>query len=224
MTDPSRTLRNRQILAALCGAAAILTAALALRLALRSGEAGPAVLTETGDASETAALFFHALCLRDWQRASGYVKGAPELELSDAPEDSAERALWTAFLLSWSWSMGDGGKTDELHAWQEVSFTSLRPDALTDGLRRDIQTVLARKVDEARTEGEVYTETGDYRSEVVEAALMEALAGRLTDQTPYLVTTKLTLELVYEDGRWQILPSEALWDALSGVPEGRESA
>ena len=199
-------LRRRRILAALCAAAAALVAALGIRLAVRAVGGGPAVLGETGEPAETG------------------VRGGPELELTDLPEDPAERAVWNAFLLSWSWSTGEGGRIGRTRAWQDVAFTRLRPDALTAGLAEDIQEILARKVDEARTVDEVYEASGDYLPEVVESAEMEALAGRLSDPTPYLVTTTLRLELLYEDGRWLILPSEELWNALSGTPEGGQEA
>ena len=217
-------LRRRRILAALCAAAAALVAALGIRLAVRAVGGDPAILGGTGEPAETAARFFNALCLREWQDASDCVRGGPELELTDLPEDPAERAVWNAFLLSWSWSTGEGGRIGRTRAWQDVAFTRLRPDALTAGLAEDIQEILARKVDEARTVDEVYEASGDYLPEVVESAEMEALAGRLSDPTPYLVTTTLRLELLYEDGRWLILPSEELWNALSGTPEGGQEA
>lgn len=213
-------LRRRRALAALCALGAVLVAALGIRLATRAVGRGPAVLGETGDPAHTAARFFNALCLREWQEASGYVRGRPELELTDPSEDPAERAVWNAFLLSWSWSMGEGGRTDRIHAWQDVTFTRLRPDTLTAGLAEDIQQILFRMVDEARTVDEVYDASGDYLPEVVERAEMEALAGRLSDPTPYQVTSVLRLELLYENGQWLILPSEGLWNALSGAPEG----
>jgi len=212
--------RRRRRAAALCAALALLCAAAAVRLAFRSPEKGPAVLTDTGDPAETVALFFNALCLHDWQRASGYVRGEPELELSAAPESEAEQALWYAFLLSWSWEVDRGGKTDPLHAWETVRFTALRPDAVTRGLDGDVQAILARWVDEARTENEIYDETGGYRQSVVDKAVLEALAVRLAAPEDYRITTVLTLQLLYENGGWVILPEESLWNALSGVPEG----
>ncbi len=67
---------------------------------------------------------------------------------------------------------------------------------------------------------EMYTEDGEFREDVVRAALNEAVRARLARPDQYLTTTAVRLELAYESGRWVILPEETLWNALAGVPEG----
>jgi hypothetical protein len=52
----------------------------------------------------------------------------------------------------------------------------------------------------------------------VESALAEALRQRLADTSAYTQTGAVTLQLTWEDGRWQIVPTEELWNALAGLP------
>ena len=219
MNAETRTLRARQFAAALCGGAALLAAVLAVWLGLGDRDRSVSVLGDRGEPAETAARFFHALCLHEWGDASSYVRGRPALDLGSMPEDALERDLWETYLLSWAWSMGDGGVTGPVSAWQEVNFTCLRPDVFTSGLDDEVKEVLARWVNE-RPLSEMYTAEGEFREDVVRAALEEAVRGRLARPEQYLATTTVRLELAYESGRWVILPEDTLWNALAGVPEG----
>ena len=219
MTDNPRTIRARHVAAAFCGGAAVLIALLAVWLGLGPRGQDVAVLGKTGDPSETVARFFHALCLHEWEDAASHVRGEPDLDLGRMPENPVERQIWETYLLSWSWSMGEGGMTDSVSAWQEVHFTAMRPDVFTDALNDHVETVLSGWVNE-RPLAEVYDENGQFREEVVRAALEEAVRDRLARSDEYLAVTTVTLHLIYENGQWLILPEDALWNALSGIPEG----
>ena len=222
MNASARTLRKRQIAAALCAAAALFLAAAAVWLCATREGREIALLSDVGDPAETAARFFHALCLRDWDTASAYVRGAPELDLDRSPEDPVERRIWDAFLQSWAWSVGEGGRDDNITAWQTVEFTCLQPGKITRGIDREVETILRRWVNE-RPLQEIYSDDGQFREEVVHQALEEALDARLAQSERYLSTENVVLHLIYEDGRWKILPEDELWNALSGVG-GEEGA
>jgi len=219
MTENPRTMRIRQTAAALCGGAAVLVAVLAVCLGLGPRDRSVTILGGAGDPAETAARFFHALCLHEWEEASSYVRGEPELPLGRMPEDEMERDIWEAYLFSWAWSMGEGGMTDSVTAWQKVKFTSMRPDVFAGGLSGDVEKILARWVNE-RPLAEIYTEDGQFREDVVREALDEAVKARLARSEEYLAVTEVTLKLSFENGKWYILPEETLWNALSGIPEG----
>ncbi len=217
----NEALKNRtagKILAVMLAAAVLFTAAAAVRLALSAPERETRLLGDAGEPGETAELFFHTLCLRDWERASGYVLGAPDLDLDRVLEDPVEQTVWEAYLNSWGWSSGAGKRTGELSAEQRILLRRIDTEKAVAGLWEDVQAVLERRVDEARVLSEVYTEDGDYLPEVVESALAETLERRLADPSAYMETTAITLQLAWEDGRWQIVPTEELWNALAGLP------
>ncbi len=219
MTENTRTLRIRRTAAVFVCLLAAAAAVLSVSLGLRSPGREVTVLGGAGDPAETAARFFHALCLNEWEEASSYVRGKPDLALDRLPEDPLERDIWEAYLLSWAWSMGEGGVTDSVTAWQTVQFTSMRPDAFTDGIDAEVQAILAGWVNE-RPLAEVYTDDGQFREDVVRSALEQAARGRLVRPQDYLASTTVTLELSYENGEWVIVPEASLWNALSGIPEG----
>lgn len=212
-------LKTRLLAVTLC-AAAFLTAAAGFGLALRADRHSTRVIGQKGTPEETAARFFNALCLREWDEASGYVLGAPDLALNVEPQDALARQVWLAYQRSWSWSMGEGGQTDSVSAWQTVRFSALRPEKLAEGLSKDVQSVLARIVDETDNLDAVYAEDGEFRAEVVERALREAVERRLTAPQRYTADTEVTLHLTCRYGRWLIVPEEALWEALSGGEGG----
>ena len=219
MTEDTRTLRIRRTAAVFVCLLAAAAAVLSVSLGLRSPGRDVTVLGGTGDPAETVARFFHALCLNEWEEASSYVRGEPDLKLDQLPEDALERDIWEAYLHSWAWSMGEGGVTGSVTAWQTVQFTSMRPDAFTEGVDAEVQAILAGWVNE-RPLAEMYTEDGEFREEVVRSALEKAVRARLTRPQDYLASTPVTLELSFENGEWVIVPEQSLWNALSGIPEG----
>lgn len=218
---PASLWKTRLLAAGLC-AAALLTAALAYGLALHADGRQTLVLGERGEPEETASLFFNALCLREWDTASSYVLGTPELALDREPAGELEREVWLAFQDSWSWSLGEGARTDSVSAWQEVTFTALRPELLTRGVTEEVQTVLAAWVDETDDLGSIYDDQGRFLPEVAQAALRRVLETRLAQPERFTAARPVTLHLTYQEGRWQILPEEALWEALSGGEGERE--
>lgn len=217
MTDQRWKTRALPVLLAF---AAALTALCAYAMALHPEARTTRVLGQKGEPAETAGLFFNALCLREWEEASRYVLGEPELDLSVYPEDELEREIWVAYQQSWSWSLGEGARTGADSAWQRVSFSSLRPALLSEGLTEEVQAILALRVDETDDLSAVYAADGQFRAEVVEAALRQAVEERLNTPERYVSAAELTLHLLYRDGRWQILPEEELWELLSGAEGG----
>ncbi len=219
MTENARTLRIRRTAAVFLCLLTAAAALLAVSLGLKSRGRDVTILGGVGDPAETAARFFHALCLSEWAEASSYVRGGPDLKLDKLPEDPLERDIWEAYLHSWAWSMGEGGRTDSVTAWQTVQFTSMRPDVFTEGIDGDVKEILTGWVNE-RPLAEIYDQDGQFLENVVRDALEEAVKARLTRPEEYLASTPVTLQLAFENGEWYIVPEETLWNALSGIPEG----
>ena len=203
--------------------AAFLTAAGALVLALTPAFHATRVLGLRGDPADAAAGFFNAVCLREWKTAAWYVRGEPDLGLDRVPEDPLEAEIWSAYLRSWSWSMGEGERVDELHAAQTVYFTCLSQKRLLEGANAEIRELLAVRVDQAEDLGEIYTQEGDFREDVVRQALSQTVERRLEHPENYLVSVPVTVRLTFRDSRWQVEPEESLWQVLSGRGEGEDA-
>ena len=213
MRDPRFKTR---VLAVILCAAALMAAAGAYALALRAVDRPTVRLGLEGEPEDTTALFFNAVCLREWDAAARYVLGEPDLSLGASPRDELARTVWLAYQQSWSWSMGEGGMIDSLNAWQTVSFSALRPELLFDGMSEEVQEILARRVEETDDLDTVYDDQGQFLPAVIQSALQEATRARLAEPERYTAPAEVTLHLSFRDDRWQILPEEALWELLSG--------
>lgn len=203
-------------------AVAFLTAVAALVLLLSPAGHTTRVIGMRGSPTDTAASFFNALCLREWKTAAWYVRGEPDLGLDREPENELEGEIWNAFLRSWSWSLGEGERTDELHASQTINFSYLSQKRLLEGVNGEIRDLLAIRVDEADDLKDVYTDDGGFRTDVVYQALSQTVEQRLKKPENYMVTVPVTVQLAYRDSRWQVVPEESLWLALSGGGESAE--
>ncbi len=224
MTSDSQTTGKKYAAATFWIVLAFLTAAAALVFALTPSGHETRVLGLRGDPTDTASGFFNALCLRQWRTAAWYVRGEPELGLDRVPEDELEAEIWNAFLRSWSWSLEAGERTDTLHAAQTVRFTFLSQKRLMEGVNKEIQDLLAIRVDQTEDLREIYTAEGDFRDDVVRQALSQTVEQRLEKPEKYIVSVPVTVHLTYQDNRWQVEPEESLWQVLSGRGEGENES
>ena len=97
----------------------------------------------------------------------------------------------------------------------DVSVSALDLSSVTANLKERAQKTLEKHIAEAEDPSEVYDENHDYREEFVMNALLAA-AREALEQDAKTVTWNLTLNLVYENGQWWIMPEQALLKALSG--------
>ena len=65
---------------------------------------------------------------------------------------------------------------------------------------------------EAEDVSQVYDESGEYLESLVEAVLRASASQVLEEGST--VCKQLTLECVFKDGKWWILPSDALLDII----------
>lgn len=216
MDRPSRALAARRCFAALFALLALAAAALALSILTRPELSQPRLLAENAPPQETVETFFNALCRRDWAGASECLAGSPDLGMTP-PEEAEALRIWDAYVNSWRWEAGESGRTDDFHAWQKVRFTALVQEDMLAGLRGDVQQLLEQRVQEADTAADVYEENGDYKEEVILAALHDALTDRLERAGEFTADRELTVRLRYEETGWRIELDEALLSALTGT-------
>ena len=72
-----------------------------------------------------------------------------------------------------------------------------------------------QRVAEAEDPGEVYDENNDYREDLVMEVLQTAAREALQSDARE-ISWEITLNLVYENGQWWIMPEQTLLEAISG--------
>ncbi len=207
----------RKVLTACFGLLAAAAAVLGIWLSFANIQSRP-VLVETPTAAQaqiTAAL--EALCQGDHQALSGCLKGQPDLGMDRQPETDVGKLFRDAYQTSLEYAfLRDCYATDQGVA-MDVRVTALDLDALSGALRESAQTLLSEKVAAAEDVSQVYDENNDYRQDFVMEVLYQAAQG-LLETDPAVKTTELTLECVYENGRWWVLPQDALLSIVgSGI-------
>jgi hypothetical protein len=181
-------------------------------LALTNLGAEPVLLEVPQEAKVQAMDLLDALCKADYTAVSRCLYGQPDLGMDGQPADDVGRMFFEAYAQSLRYELvRDCYATSEGVAL-DVCITALDVDAALQQLRQQAQELLQQRVAEAEDVSQVYDESGEYLESLVEAVLRTSASQVLQEGST--VRTQLTLECVFRDGKWWILPSDALLDII----------
>lgn len=208
-------MKLKKLMACVFGLAGVLAAAGAVYLSLNFMNADPVLLTSPNLAKSQAAAMMNAICAGDYETASEYILGNPDLGVGREAADQAGIMIWDSFTGSLSYEMvGECYTTDEGLA-QKIELTGLDIASVTADLNRRAQALLEERVKNAADTSEIYDENNEYREEFVMDVLHDAVA-RAIEEDGVHTTTTLTLNLTWQNGRWWVMADNALLDAISG--------
>lgn len=197
------------------GLLGVCAAAVGISLAFQNRNASPVLVEQPEAAENQVVTMLDALCARDYETVSASLYGTPDLGLSREAEDSVGRLLWGAFADSVTYELvGDFYATDSGVA-QNVVITGLELGSVTEHLGERSQVLLEERVAEAEDAFEIYDENNEYREEFVMDVLYDAAQEALRADARE-TSWEVTLNLVYENGQWWIMPESALLEAVSG--------
>ena len=205
-------IRFFSVIFGLLGACA---AALGIYLAIHNMNASPVLARQPEEAKHQVVSMLDALCRRDYDAVSAALYGTPDLGLSREAQDRVGQMVWDAFTGSVRYELvGEFYATDSGVA-QNVVITGLEMGSVTENLKERSQKLLEQRVAEAEDPGEVYDENNDYREELVMEVLQTAAREALQSDARE-ISWEITLNLVYENGQWWIMPEQTLLEAISG--------
>ena len=185
-------------------------------LCLFSLKAPVRVLELPQEAVNTSEAFAQALNDGDLTAAAQYIYGQPDLGATGTPEDPETAAVWDAFLNSISFEYTGKLMAVDAGLARTASVTTLDIAGVTEKLPERTQALVNQKIVSAESLTEVYDETGSFREELVTEILRQALQQSL-DQDARTVSREVTVKLINRDGKWWVVPDQALLQALSGV-------
>lgn len=194
---------------------ALCTAAAGIWLSLASLQAEPVLLKSPEDAPEQVSRMLDMVCDGDFEGAAALMQGSPSLGAEGSASDEAGALLWDAYVNSLSYELDGACYATDSGVAQDVQFTALVLDSVTDTLRQRTQSLLQQRLEEAEDVSQIYDENNNFREDVVMAALMEALETALREDA-VSQTRHITVNLIFADGKWQIVPDAALLEAISG--------
>lgn len=184
-------------------------------LALMNRNASPVLVRQPQAAMDQVRTMLDSLCDGSYDTISGCLYGQPDLGLDRKAEDPVGQLFWEALSGSFSYELGE-----ELHATDsgvalDVTIHALDLSSVTKNLRDRARTEMEQRIGQAEDTSEIYDENNDYREDFVLEALYAAARDALA-QDAEQVSWDLTLNLVYENGQWWIMPEQDLLRAISG--------
>lgn len=151
----------------------------------------------------------------DYAGASEVLYGQPNLGVDREPGDEVGKMVWSAFLDSLSCeTKGKCYASDKGLACDAV-VTGLDITTVMETLTERTHTLLTQRIEQATDMEELYDEENNFRQELVNQVLHQAVELAIREDGE-LVSRDVTLELVYQDGQWWVVPDRALLQAISG--------
>lgn len=151
----------------------------------------------------------------DYAAAGSLMYGEPDLGADWASDSAVNALVWDAFLESFSYQFeGDIGATDS-GVVMDVTVTALDIPSVTVNLGERSRSLLAQRVEQAKDVSEIYDENNDYREDFVMEVLYDASCQALEEDARY-VQRQVSINLVYQQDRWWVVPDQALLQAISG--------
>lgn len=208
-------MRKIRLFSALFGLLGCAMAVLGICLALGNTQAGPVILRLPVEAEQKVRTVLDALVEGDYDTVSAGISGSPDLGIHRQPADPAGQLVWEALAGSFSWeNAGDFYATDTGVA-VDVVITCLDVNSVTCNLRDRAQNLLQQRVAQAEDTEDIYDENNEYREDFVMAVLLDATRDALKEDAA-MISRNVTLNLIYQNGSWQIVPDAALMTAISG--------
>lgn len=186
-----------------------------LWLAMSNRDAGPVLKEQPQAARNQVVTMLDALCAGEYETVSACLYGNPGLGMDREAQDEVGRLFWDALADSFRYEIrGDFHATDSGVA-MDIMISAMDIDSVTVNLRQRAQTLLEERIAEAEDTSEIYDESNEFREDFVMGALLDAAQDALAEDAE-TVSWEITLNLVYEDGQWWIMPEPALLQAISG--------
>ena len=205
----------KKILGILLVLVGLIVAASGIFLSFAAMNTEPFLVTEPVEATQKVEELMDAVVSCDYEKASSLIYGNPSLGLDREPADQVGIMLWNAFAQSQSYELKGGFTASNSGLTQQVVFTYLDMDSVTENLGARAQTLLMERIEAAENIDDIYDANNEYREDVVMEVLEEAVAAALK-QAAQTVSVELTVSLVFRDGQWWIVADNALLNAISG--------
>lgn len=173
-------------------------------------------LTEVPAAAQACAEELRdAVEAADFEAAAKVMYGQPDLGVDHTPEDARSAKVWSAFTDSLSCEFTGACYATESGIARDARVTALDIPSVTGNLNSRAHALLTERVNAATEMEELYDEENNFREDLVEQVLDEALDQALLEDAQ-TVTRDVTLNLIHRDGQWWVVPDQALLQALTG--------
>lgn len=203
----------KKFMAAIFALLAVSLAVVGVWLSFDNMNAEPILLEAPEAARKLTVSVMDALCAGEYGQVSQMLYGQPELGMDQEAADPVGLLFHEAYEKSLSYRVTRDCYATNRGVAMDVQVSGLDITGLTAMLRQKSQQLLEQRVAEAEDISEVYDENNEYREDVVMAVLYDAAEQILAGETAS-ISWDLTLECVYENGQWWIVPEEMLLEVI----------
>lgn len=174
-----------------------------------------AVLMDSAVAIEAAEEVLDCARSGDYEALGHLLYGEPDLGAVPENNDSAESLIWYAYLDSIEYQLDEECQPNGDGVALKASITCLDISTVTASLQAIAPERMKQLAAEKKSDDEIYDEEHNFRPEFIDEVLRSATTQVLSQQ-PQTMQREMTLELVRSNGRWQVVPTDALLQFLSG--------
>lgn len=208
-------MKITKLFSGLFAALGVMTMLVTAVVSLSSLNRMPQLLTPPEAALAQSEAVMEAVAQGDYTAAGNRMYGQPSLGVDRDPADAVGVLIWDAFVDSFTYEFtGDCYATDSGLA-RNVTVTTLDISSVTANLKARSEALLEQRVAQAEDVTEIYDQDNNYREEFVMQVLYDATVQALQEDAAYL-TQELTVNLVYQQEQWWVMPEQPLLRAISG--------
>lgn len=173
------------------------------------------LLRAPGAAAVVAEDMMAAVSEGDFAAAGKLMYGEPDLGADWASDSAVNTLVWDAFLESFDYRFRRDISATDSGVVMEGMITALDIPSVTANLGERARALLAQRVEQAEDVSEIYDENNDYREDFVMEVLYDAACQALEEDARY-VQRQVSINLIYQQDRWWVMPDQALLQAISG--------
>ena len=176
----------------------------------------PMIQVPQEDAEVRAELLMESLCQGDYAAAGESLYGSPELQWDPEAASELGALLWEAYSGSMTYEFSGPCYATGDGLFRDVTVTVLDIPALCQKVGERFQALMEPYLVEVEYGSEAFDENGVLRQEFSEGKLRKAVEQVLLLRNSY-ASHQITLELVYQNGQWWVMPKQNLIDIVAGV-------
>lgn len=175
----------------------------------------PVLVQPSQDAVRQAENFMEAVCRGNFVQAQTMLHGQPDLGADRMPSGTVGQMVWNAYVESLDYELVGPLCVTENGLVQNVKIISLELSTATEEVGERARGLLNGAIESAEDVSELYDGRNNYREDLVTELLDQAAREALEEDVRYGYQV-IPLQLVFEDGCWQVVADQKLLDAISG--------
>ena len=168
----------------------------------------------TREANDFAQSVISALDHGDLSKVGTYFYGAPALGLDREPATAEGKQLWNAYRDSITVTADEGCYAEGTTIYQTAQVTALDISETLSRLDEEAAALMSKRLETAEDPTALLDENGEVPQTLKDELCAQALTQVLADAKT--VTTRITFQLMEQNGQWWALPDQAMLDVLSG--------